>query len=95
MALVQTRAPYRGSSADHLTYTIMYRNGDVWYKYRSAINKKMLKLAEVVEFMPDMDRVAQDMVKYIGEDRNKKDIVPDMSPILFKWALECMYSTSN
>ncbi|XP_067934665.1 cytochrome P450 10-like [Watersipora subatra] len=63
-------------------------NGETWYKYRTAINKKMLRPKEVVQYMEPMDDVAKDLVELLALSKDDNAIVHDLNDILFRWSME-------
>lgn len=66
------------------------RNGEVWYRLRSAVHKMMLRPQEVSYYLPLVDSVANAFTDKIegtvGEDR----VVDDLRTLVGKWILECM-----
>ncbi|GFN88099.1 cytochrome p450 10 [Plakobranchus ocellatus] len=62
--------------------------GEEWYKQRSAVSKKMLKLTEVAKFAGHMADIADDFVTRLDSVRDEASEVPQLDKELFKWALE-------
>ena len=67
----------------------MSSQGEEWYKQRSVVSKKMLKLSEVANFAGQMSQVADDFVTRLESIRDGESEVPQLDKELFKWAMEC------
>jgi cytochrome P450 len=69
-----------------------FRNGEEWYRLRSAVQQFMLKPSAVAHFLPLVDGAAQQLVERIaatvgstgGEIESLRDEIA-------KWSLECKY----
>lgn len=69
---------------------VYHRNGDDWYRLRSAVHKMMLRPKEVSYYLPFVDKVAQTFVAKIAkETENNSGVVPDLRELVGKWILEC------
>ena len=73
----------------------MSSQGEEWYKQRTVVSKKMLKLNEVASFAPEMAQVADDFVTRLDAVRDAESEVPHLDKELFKWAMECKYVASR
>ncbi|XP_055887015.1 cytochrome P450 10-like isoform X3 [Biomphalaria glabrata] len=62
--------------------------GEEWYKTRTIVSKKMLKLSEVLRFSEEMGQVADDFVTRLDTATNSLGEVPGLEYELFKWTLE-------
>ncbi|XP_035825683.1 cytochrome P450 10, partial [Aplysia californica] len=62
--------------------------GEEWYKQRTVVSKKMLKLGEVSNFSTEMGEVSDDFVSRLGKIRDVNGEVPKLERELFKWAME-------
>ncbi|RUS78676.1 hypothetical protein EGW08_013564 [Elysia chlorotica] len=62
--------------------------GEEWYKQRSVVSKKMLKLSEVASFAGEMGQVADDFVSRLETVRDGDSEVQNLDKELFKWAME-------
>ncbi|BFZ16979.1 hypothetical protein BsWGS_20018 [Bradybaena similaris] len=67
---------------------IVNSQGEEWYKQRSVVSKKMLKLAEVSSFNTQMGEVADDFLTRLSEVQDAQGEVPGLEKELFKWAME-------
>ena len=64
-------------------------NGEEWYKQRTVVSKKMLKLKEISNFSSEMGEVSDEFVNRLGRITDDKSEVPSLERELFKWAMEC------
>lgn len=67
---------------------VVNSQGEEWYKQRTVVSKKMLKLAEVSNFSAQMGEVSDDFVKRLSYVRDSQGEVPALERELFKWAME-------
>ncbi|XP_041357475.1 cytochrome P450 10-like [Gigantopelta aegis] len=68
---------------------IVNSQGEEWYKYRSAVNKKMMVPKTIAEYCGSLGEVSDDFVtrlNYIRDDVNHE--VPQLEKEIFKWAME-------
>lgn len=65
------------------------RQGSEWYKVRTVVSKKMLKMKEVLDFCTDMDKVADDFISHLNSLRDQQNEIVDFEKQLFKWSMEC------
>ncbi|KAH9515449.1 Peptidyl-prolyl cis-trans isomerase cyp10 [Bulinus truncatus] len=72
---------------------IVNSHGEEWYKIRSIVSKKMLKLPEVLRFSGEMGQVADDFITRLDSVRGSRGEVPGLEHELFKWTMEsiCTY----
>ena len=63
--------------------------GEEWYRHRSAVNQKMLRPKEVLDYVPQMNIVADDFMARLKRVRTSQGHVVDLEKELFKWAMEC------
>lgn len=66
-----------------------FRNGEAWYKVRSAVHKLMMHPGAAAIYLPVQNKVADDLVKLIEEELDSQGFVPDFQNLITKYALEC------
>lgn len=69
----------------------MFRNGDDWYRLRSAVRQMMLRRREVHYYLPLVQEVATDFVKHIMRKRGENGEIENLSDEVAKWSQECEY----
>jgi uncharacterized protein YpbB len=69
----------------------VFRNGDEWYRLRSAVRQMMLQKREVHYYLPLVQEVATDFVKNIIRKRGKDGEIENLSDEVAKWSQECEY----
>jgi len=56
----------------------------------------MLKMKEVLDYVPSMDTVANDFIQHLSSRQSDNHEIKDLDKELFKWAMECkIYSVET
>ena len=82
----------------HITIiALLCRQGDEWYRQRSAVSKHLLKLQGVAEFCLPIEQVSEELTSKLGILKNDNGIVNGLENEVFKWAMECkiMFMTNS
>ncbi|KAH9515446.1 Peptidyl-prolyl cis-trans isomerase cyp10 [Bulinus truncatus] len=67
---------------------IVNAQGEEWYRLRTVVSKKMLKLSEVSSISGEVGQVADDFVHRLSYVRDSLGEVPALEQEIFKWAME-------
>lgn len=68
---------------------ILTEQGEEWWRVRRLIQRHSMRPQMVLQYLPQMDRVAREFVVRIGELRDDHNELPDnFVEELFKWSLE-------
>ncbi|XP_069994046.1 1,25-dihydroxyvitamin D(3) 24-hydroxylase, mitochondrial-like [Penaeus vannamei] len=71
---------------------ILTEQGEEWWRVRRLIQRHSMRPQMVLQYLPQMDRVAREFVVRIGELRDDLNELPDnFVEELFKWSLECKF----
>ena len=65
------------------------RQGEEWYRHRTAVNRKMLRPKEVLDYVPQMNTVADDFMARLKRLMTSSGHVADFQNEVFKWSMEC------
>lgn len=65
------------------------RNGEEWYKLRSAVQQMMMRPRAVTVYLPFVNEVADDFITHLGAIMDKNGHVPNLRNEISKWNVEC------
>ena len=65
------------------------RNGERWYRLRSAVQRLMMRPREVSSLLPLADAAARALADRVAAEVTPQGELHDLSELVFKWALEC------
>ena len=72
-------------------FYLCYRNGEEWYRVRSAVQQMMLRPKEVTTYLPLLLEVTDDFFDKIDRQCDENGEVKEFSKELGLWSLECKY----
>lgn len=72
-----------------MVYFYWDRNGDEWYRLRSAVQQMMMRPKAVTAYLPLVNEVASDFVDGISRIKDSNGDVPNFLNEIAKWNIEC------
>ena len=75
------------NSSYHSLY--IFRKDQEWKKFRSVMDKKMMRPKEVSCYSDRVNGVADDLIQRLQRCRNDNGIVPDIEKEINKFTSEC------
>jgi uncharacterized protein YpbB len=64
------------------------RNGEEWYRLRSAVQQMMMRPKEVQHYLPLTDEAAKGFVRKIESTKTQSHEVENLRMLVAKWNLE-------
>ena len=67
------------------------RNGEEWYRLRSAVQQMMMRPKEVTVYLPSVEQVVNDFIEHIKTIKNTRGEIHNFRLEAAKWNLECKF----
>lgn len=65
------------------------RNGEEWYRFRSAVQQMMMRPKAVTVYLPFVEEVVDDFIARIKKIHNSDGTIENFRLEAAKWNLEC------
>lgn len=70
---------------------VFNRNGDEWYRLRSAVQQMMMRPKAVATYLPFTNAIANEFLARIDKVKQADDTVENFMNEIYKWTLECEF----
>jgi cytochrome P450 len=74
-----------------IKFILSFRNGEEWYRLRSAVQQMMMRPKEVTVYLPLVEQVVNDFIKHIKTVKNTRGEIHNFRLEAAKWNLECKF----
>jgi len=65
-------------------------HGEDWYKVRSMVQQDMMRPKSALHYMDDLSQVTNEFLDLVEKNLSDKRDIPDVVPLVYRWALEAV-----